>query len=236
MIKDFLLQSLPAQLAPPARPRDRAQDRRERRMFLILCVILLLSGWFVPAWIALLGAAILASVWIWAWSVGKEVVELIRGIGSALRTPGKEPKPALLERIRSPLIDQADPSRTAVLFEPRLPFQSPKDGLAWAIDPSRRAIRVMARAGDEVDRWIQWDEPIRSVEFQRVEAPRWLPMLGDTLAIMRRDRNLTILSGKDRKSEWRYVFHFSGLDRETGLRWREVFEKWMHEDRGRVAA
>lgn len=236
MIKDFLLRSLPEQLAPPARPRDKARDRQKRRIFLILCVILLLSGWFVPGWIALLAAAVLASACMWARSFNKNALELMRDIGRWLRAPAGEPELAILERIHRPLIDHSDPSRGAVLFDPHLPFQSPDDGTAWAIDPSRRAIRVMATADHRIDRYIEWDEPIRSVEFQRVEVPRWLPMLGNTLSVIRRDRELTITSGKDQDSEWRYIFRFSGLDRETGLRWRDVFENWMREDRGRVAA
>lgn len=235
MIRDFLLRSLPERLVPPAPPRDRTRDRRERRVFLILCVILLLSGWFVPAWIALLAAFLLASAWMWAWSFPTNLIELISDVRRAERAPA-EPSPPLLERIRTPLFDRADQSLGAVVFDPQLPFQSPEGRMVWAIDPSRRAVRVVAKVGQGVDQCIAWDEPVRSVEFQRVPTVRWLPMFGDTLAIVRGDRELIIVSGKDQRSAWRYVFRFSRLDRDIGLRWRDIFERWMQEDRNRVAA
>jgi hypothetical protein len=236
MIKDFLLRSLPERLAPPAQPRDRNLDRQKRRVLLILCVMLLLSGWFVPAWISLIAVVVLASAWMWVWAVGKDVVALIRDIGSSVRPSVEEPKPGLVERIGNPLIDQADPNRRAIPFDPHLPFQSPEDGIAWAIDPLRRAIRVMAAASRDVDLVMEWDDPIRAVELQQVKIPRWLPMLGNTLPIIRGDRDLKVTSGIGPTNEWHYVFRFSGFDKETARRWRDVFEGWMKTDRERGSA
>ncbi len=124
---------------------------------------------------------------------------------------------AALRRIRTPAAGE---------FEGCLPFQS-ISGVVWAIDTSRRAVRAVASSAPGGDRSIVWDEPIRAVELRRAPRARWSSGVFDC--------DLLVRSGTDFASDWTYVFEFPGPYRETAVRWREIFEDWMIEDKRRAA-
>lgn len=120
-------------------------------------------------------------------------------------------------------------------FEPQFPFKSQSDEGVWAIDPDRRAVRIMLPSEDDLDIVLPWDEPIRAVTLRRYRR-RFLPIGGGIGAMLRGDRELVVTSGAADASAWTHIFHFAGDDKELALHWRDAFESWMRQDRRAAGA
>jgi hypothetical protein len=129
------------------------------------------------------------------------------------RERGEKLLDTALHRLRMPATDA---------FEASLLFQS-TGGVVWAIDPARRVLRAIASGVADSDRSIVWDEPIRAVELRRARRSWWSSSAFDC--------DLLIRSGCNPASEWTYAFEFPVAYRETAIRWREIFENWMTEDK-----
>ena len=135
----------------------------------------------------------------------------------------------MLQWIAEPMLFRRSDADLPERFEPQFPFQSQSDEGVWAIDPERRAVRVMLPSADDLDIVLPWDEPIRGVTLRRYRR-RLLPLGGHIGSIVRGDRELVVTSGADAGSAWTHIFHFSGDDKALASRWCDAFEAWMRED------
>lgn len=115
------------------------------------------------------------------------------------------------------------------VFDPRWTIKSADDRSVWAIDPARRALRVMIPAQPDVDEILAWDAPIRSVSLDRLPGSSRWPIFGNTARFVRRDRDLRVAAGTGR-DQWTFTLPFYGTDLEQARLWRDTFESWMRQD------
>ena len=148
--------------------------------------------------------------------------------------PPESPK-HMLHWIAQPMLLKRPGSDLPERFEPRFPFKSQSDAGVWAIDPDRRAVRVMLPSEDDLDIVLPWDEPVRAVTLRRYRR-RLLPLGGHIGPMLRGDRELVVTSGADKAGAWTHIFHFSGDDKELVFHWRDAFEAWMRQDQRNSAA
>jgi hypothetical protein len=159
--------------------------------------------------------------------LGGIVTDMIDGSrGKVLPTDSPQ---HMLHWIAEPLLFKRPDADLPERFEPQFPFQAQNDKSVWAIDPDRRAVRVMLPSEDDLDIVLPWDEPVRAVALRRYRR-RPLPLGGHIGPVLRGDRELVVTSGADKARAWTHIFHFSGADKALALRWRDAFESWMRED------
>jgi hypothetical protein len=181
--------------------------------------VLLIASTLATGWMTFVGdSALSPSQFYVPLSIGFVIAGAIDD--GVIHGQSAEVRDAMMHAIRVPSGDDA--------FEAHWPFQSSADETVWAIDPARRSIRVMLPALEPVDVVVAWDDPIRSIELDRV-ARSWM---GSNLSAIRGDRKLTIVSGRDAATTWSYTFHFSGTDKEQARHWHNTFKTWMRADLG----
>lgn len=159
--------------------------------------------------------------------VGNIVTDKIDG-SRKMALPVDSPQ-HMLQWIAEPMLFKRPDADLPERFEPQFPFQSQSDEGVWAIDPERRAVRLMLPSADDLDIVLPWDEPIRAVTLRRYRR-RLLPLGGHIGSIVRGDRELVVTSGADAGSAWTHIFHFSGDDKAVASRWCDAFDSWMRED------
>lgn len=188
------------------------------------------------------GVAVLAS---FIYGAGADISALVGIVVGGLVTaliddsrrrilPPESPE-HMLHWIAQPMLFKRPGADLPERFEPQFPFKSQSDAGVWAIDPDRRAVRVLLPSEDDLDIVLPWDEPIRAVTLRHYRR-RFLPIGGHIGYMMGGDRELVVTSGPDHAGAWSHIFHFSGEDKETAFRWRDVFETWMRQDERAVDA
>ena len=141
----------------------------------------------------------------------------------------------MLHWIAEPLLFKRPDADLPERFEPQYPFQSQSDRSVWAIDPDRRAVRVMLPSEDDLDIVLPWDEPVRAVTLRHYRR-RFYPLGGHIGPMLRGDRELVVTSGPDARNAWTHFFHFAGDDKELAFRWRDALEAWMRADQRKAGA
>jgi hypothetical protein len=159
--------------------------------------------------------------------LGTFVTDMIDGSRHKI-LPADSPQ-HMLHWIAEPLLFKRPGTDLPERIEPRYPFKSQSDGGVWAIDPDRRAVRVMLPSEDDLDIVLPWDEPVRAVTLRHYRH-RLYPLGGHIGPMLNGDRELLVTSGADKAGAWTHIFHFAGADKELAARWRDAFESWMRED------
>lgn len=188
------------------------------------------------------GIAVL--VWL-IYDAGADVSALLGVFGGSIVTaivddtrcrilPPESPE-HMLHWIAQPMLFKRPGDDLPERFEPQFPFKSQSDAGVWAIDPDRRAVRVLLPSEDDLDIVLPWDEPIRAVTLRHYRR-RFLPPGRDVGPMLRGNRELVVTSGNDEADAWTHIFHFAGEDKKLALRWRDTFESWMRQDQQAAGA
>ncbi len=138
--------------------------------------------------------------------------------------------------IAQPLKAQLVPDGRLVDFEPYFSAVWPAETAVWAIDPTRRAVRIVKpnvedMAGEMFSDVWPFDVPIERAEL-REQRQTWL------FGLTRRRPALSIwISSKDKGSNQRTAtLPFRTQDREIALRWLGVLEQWIRDDRSKATS
>ncbi len=138
--------------------------------------------------------------------------------------------------IAQPLNARLMPDGRLVHFEPHFSAVWPAQNAVRAIDPARRAIRIVKpnvedMAGEMFSDVWPFDLPIERAEL-REQTQTWL------FGLTRRRPALSIwISSKDKgRNQRTATLPFRMEDRELALSWLGVLEQWMRDDQGKAAS
>lgn len=138
--------------------------------------------------------------------------------------------------IAQPLKARSMPDERLIDFEPHFSAVWPAENAVWAIDPMRRAIRIVKpnvedMAGEMFSDVWPFDLSIERAEL-REQTQTWL------FGLTRRRPALAIyISSKDGGGAQRTAtLPFRTQDRELALSWFGVIEQWMRDDQSKAAS